>query len=99
MKDPKTQFIQCTLNPGDFLFLPALWWHRIELLSDSIDLGRKYLDKNNLQAHINLRMGEILALALNADAVKKSHPDLFDVVMKHAYTFANRLWVNLDQLR
>ncbi len=41
--EPTTELMQCTLKHGDVLYLPALWWHRIELLSDSIGLGRKCL--------------------------------------------------------
>lgn len=97
--DPTTELMQCTLKPGDVLYLPALWWHRIELLSDSIGLGRKCLDPENLQTHIKLRMGELLALALNADGVRESHPELFGVVVKRAHTFANRLGIDLAKLR
>ena len=55
--------------------IPALWFHRIELLSNSIGLGRKCLDESNLQMHIRLRMAELLALLLNQDEIKQSHPE------------------------
>jgi hypothetical protein len=99
VRDPKTQLMQCTLKPGEVLYLPALWWHRVELLSDSIGLGRKCLDERNLQAHIRLRMAELLSLALNPDEVRETHPELFNVVMKRARTWARRMDIDLSKLR
>jgi hypothetical protein len=99
LRDPKTELMRCTLKPGQVLYLPALWWHRVELLSDSIGLGRKCLDECNLQAHIRLRMAELLALALNADEVRKTHPELFNVVLKRAQTWAKRMDIDLSKLR
>jgi hypothetical protein len=67
--DPKTQILQCILKPGDVVYLPAQWWHRIQLLTDSIGLGRKCLDEVNLQRHTHLRFAELLSLALNHEYV------------------------------
>ncbi|MFJ7073490.1 cupin-like domain-containing protein [Streptomyces sp. NPDC098781] len=98
-KAPETQLMQCVLKPGDVLYLPANWYHRIELLTDSIGLGRKCLDEVNLQAHIRQRMTELLALALNPDEVKQTHPELFDVVLMRSRAWANRMNIDLSRLR
>ena len=97
--DPDTQLMQCVMEPGDVLYLPALWFHRIELLTDSIGLGRKCLDQKHLRLHIHQRMAELLALALNADEVKNTHPELFNVVMMRNRTWARRMNVDLSKLR
>ncbi len=97
--NPETQLMQCVLKPGDVLYLPALWFHRIELLSNSIGLGRKCLDESNLQMHIRLRMAELLALLLNQDEIKQSHPELFDVVMMRNRSWAKRMNIDLSKLR
>lgn len=96
---PNTGLMQFTMKPGDVLYLPANWYHRIELLSNSIGLGRKCLDEANLQTHIRQRMGELLALALNPDEVKETHPELFDVVLMRSRAWANRMNIDLSRLR
>lgn len=96
---PKTRLMRFVLRPGDVLYLPALWFHRIELLSDSIGLGRKCLDKANLRAHVRQRIGELLALALNPDELRVTHSELFDVVLARARALADRMDIDLSRLR
>lgn len=98
-KSSDTQLMRFVLNPGDVLYLPAWWYHRIELLSDSIGLGRKCLDEANLHAHIRQRVGELLALALNADELRRTHSELFDVVMTRAGILARQMNIDLSRLR
>jgi hypothetical protein len=98
-ESPDTQLMRLTLRPGDVLYLPAMWFHRIELRSDSIGLGRKCLDPANLRPHIRQRMTELLALALNPDEVKQTHPELFDVVMMRNRAWAKRMDIDLSKLR
>jgi hypothetical protein len=98
-ENTKTQLMQCVLAPGDVLYLPALWFHRIELLSNSIGLGRKCLDVSNLQTHVRQRMAELLALALNPEEIKTTHPELFNVVMMRNRTWAQRMNIDLSKLR
>ncbi|MBA3774510.1 MAG: cupin-like domain-containing protein [Ramlibacter sp.] len=96
---PDTELMQCVLEPGDVLYLPAQWFHRIELLEDSMGLGRKCLDPIHLQLHVRQRMAELLAIALNAEEVKKTHPELFNVVMARNRTWAGRMNIDLSKLR
>lgn len=96
---PDTQLMHAEIGPGDLLYLPALWFHRIELLTDSIGLGRKCLDVQHLRPHIHQRMAELLALALNAEEVKQTHPELFNVVMARNRTWAKRMSIDLSRLR
>ncbi|MFG2223429.1 cupin-like domain-containing protein [Streptomyces sp. NPDC048644] len=96
---PGTRLMRFVLRPGDVLYLPALWFHRIELLSDSIGLGRKCLDQAHLGAHIRQRIGELLALALNPDELRVTHSELFDVVIARARALADRMDIDLSRLR
>jgi len=98
LRDPATRLMQCVLRPGEALYLPALWWHRVELLSDSIGLSRKCLDPRHLQTHIRLRMAELLAVALNAAEVSRTHPELYPQVVRRAHTWAQRMNIDLSQL-
>jgi hypothetical protein len=99
LSSPDTQPYWFDLNPGDVLYLPANWFHRIELLSNSIGLGRKCLDEANLLTHMRQRMGELLALTLNYDEVKHTHPELVDVVIARNRAWANRMDIDLSRLR
>lgn len=98
-QDPDTSILQCTLNPGDLLYLPAQWWHRIELTQDSVGLGRKCLDERHLQSHIHQRMAELLSLLLNQDEIKEMNPELFNVVMSRNRAWAQRMNIDLKKLR
>ncbi len=97
--DPDAQMMQCVLEPGQVLYLPALWWHRIELMSDSIGLGRKCLDEINLREHVRLRLAELLPLALNHEGVRKVYPELYEVVMMRNRAWARLLEIDLERLR
>jgi hypothetical protein len=97
--DTGVQILQCTLKPGDVLYLPAQWWHRIELLSDSIGQGRKCLDEVNLQKYIHMRFAELLVLALNHDYVKEAYPELYKVVILRNQAWAKLMNVDLTKLR
>lgn len=99
VNDPRMQMMQCVLKPGDVLYLPAQWWHRIELLSDSIGQGRKCLDEVNLQNYTRMRFAEVLALALNNDYVKKAFPELYDVVVLRNQAWAKLMNIDLNNLR
>ena len=96
---PATRLTRVVLKPGDVLYLPAWWFHRIELLSDSIGLGRKALDEANLRLHIRQRIGELLALALNPEELRRTHSELFDVVMARGRALAHQMDIDLSRLR
>jgi hypothetical protein len=99
VNDPEVQIMHCVLKPGDVLYLPAQWWHRIELLSDSIGQGRKCLDEVNLQKYIHMRFAELLVLALNRDFAKEAYPELYDVVVLRNQAWAKLLNIDLRKLR
>lgn len=92
-------FFHVVCKPGDVIYLPALWWHRILLMSDSIGLGRKCLDQANLKEHMRLRLNEILALALNKEHIQKSHPEMFDGIIARNLAWAKLLNLDLNTLR
>lgn len=97
--DPATRIMHCVLKPGDVVYLPAQWWHRIELLTDSIGLGRKCLDEVNLQRHTHTRFAELLSLALNHEYVKEAYPELYKVVVLRNQAWATLLNIDLTKLR
>jgi hypothetical protein len=99
MASPNTQLHRFVLRPGDLLYLPAWWFHRIELLSDSIGLGRKAVDEVNLGLHVRQRIGELLAVVLNADELRVTHSELFDVVIARARAMAHQMDIDVSRLR
>lgn len=99
LDSPATRLTRFVLKPGDVLYLPAWWFHRIVLLSDSIGLGRKALDEANLRLHVRQRIGELLALALNPEELKVTHSELFDVVMARGRALAHQMDIDLSRLR
>jgi hypothetical protein len=99
VNNPDVQILQCVLKRGEVVYLPALWWHRIEILEDSIGLGRKCLDEVNLQKHTHMRFSELLSLALNHDYVKEAYPELYNVVILRNRAWAKLLNIDLTKLR
>jgi hypothetical protein len=99
IENPDTRIMQAELQPGDVIYLPAEWWHRIELKSDSIGQGRKCLDQANVQQHTRMRLAELMALALNHDHVKQTHPELYNVVVLRTRAWAKLLDIDLNKLR
>ena len=97
--NPETQIKQCVLKPGDVVYLPAQWYHRIELLADSIGQGRKCLDEVNLQKYTHMRFAEVLSLALNHDYIKEAYPELYKVVILRNRAWAKLLDIDLTKLR
>lgn len=97
--DPGTQLMHCVLRPGDVIYLPTQWWHRVQLLRDSVGLGRKCLDEVHLQKHVRMRLAELMALALNHEHVKAAHPELYKVVVMRTQTWAKLLDIDLNKLR
>lgn len=97
--DPETELHQFDLRPGDVLYLPANWYHRIELLTDSVGLGRKCLDEKNLLMHMRQRMNELLALLLNYHEVEKAHPELTPILITRNRAWAKRMGLDLSRLR
>lgn len=96
---PDTQLTRFVLRPGDLVYLPAQWLHRIELTTDSIGLGRKCLDKSNLRQHIRQRFGEMLAILLNPDELRQTHPLLVDVTIARARALAHQMDIDLSRVR
>jgi len=99
VNDPNVQILQCVLKPGDVLYLPAQWWHRIKLLSDSIGQGRKCLDEVNLQKYMHMRFAELLVLALNQEQIKEIYPELYKVVLLRNQAWAKLMNIELTKLR
>jgi len=95
----RDDFFHVVCKPGDVIYLPALWWHRILLQSDSIGLGRKCLDQGNLQEHVRLRLNEVLALALNQDNIRETHPEMIGGILARNQAWAKLLKLDLDTLR
>jgi hypothetical protein len=96
---PTREMRCCVLNPGEVVYLPARWYHRIELLTDSIGQGRKCLDEVNLQTYTRLRFAELLCLALNHDYIKEAFPELYKVVVLRNQAVAKLMDIDLRNLR
>lgn len=86
------------LKPGDVIFLPMGWYHRICLLDNCISLGMQSLDEKNLVGHVRERFSELIALALNGENLKKTEPTMYAVYINRTRQLCKALNVNLDRL-
>jgi hypothetical protein len=89
----------CVTRPGDVLYLPARWYHRLRLLEDSIGLSCGALDERNLAKHMRERLQEILPLAVNQDYLKEQFPGLTRLFINRYRAFANTMGIDLNSFR
>jgi Cupin-like domain len=89
----------CVTRPGDVLYLPARWYHRLRLLEDSIGLSCAALDERNLVAHMRERFHEILPLAVNQDYLKEQFPSLTRLFINRYRAFAKTMGIDLNSFR
>jgi hypothetical protein len=89
----------CVARPGDVLYLPARWYHRLRLLEDSIGLSCAALDERNLAEHMRERFHEILPLAVNQDYLKEQFPGLTRIFINRYRAFANTMGIDLNTFR
>ena len=96
---PAGNVLHCTLTPGDVIYLPMRWWHRVNLVEDSIAIGMQTLDERNLFVHMKARLQELLPIILNQEHIKKTYPDLYQITLTRLAVQAKRFGIDLTRTR
>ena len=96
---PGVDILHGVLGPGDLLYLPAQWWHRVSLLEDSIGIGMPALDERNLFCHMKARLQEFLPMILNQEQIKRDYPDLYQITIARLTAQAKRFDIDLTRIR
>lgn len=96
---PNVPVFYDVLQPGEIMFLPAGWFHRIQLLDNCISIGMQTVDEKNLYLHMRERMQEFLPMILNADYIKKHHPTFHQITLRRCLGIAKSMGIDLTKLR
>ena len=88
LNDPATKICYCDVQPGEILFNPSSWWHRIRCLSSSISINTQYVTDDLCVPYIQRILQILLSLSLeDKEAVKAKNPTLFN-----AYVARAKIW-------
>lgn len=98
-KKPNAKIWHCTLKPGDFIFLPCGWYHRVALLKDSISLSFQSLDQKNMGKHMHVLMQEMLPVILNGEYIRKTYPDRYEYMIPRWTRLAKAMGIDLTRFR
>lgn len=76
--DPRKRPLECTVEPGDILFVPHGWWHCVLNLDDgmSVALTQNYVSKSNLPdvlRFLRTRQQQISGCRDRAEAIPPEH--------------------------
>jgi ribosomal protein L16 Arg81 hydroxylase len=93
------KFYSIDHQPGEIVFLPANWSHRVKLLDNCIALSMQTLDEKNVREHLQAKFQELFPMALNGDAIKKKEPLLYQNSYMRNQGLAKMLKIDLNKLR
>ena len=91
--------LHAILSPGDVIFLPAGWYHRIQLIDNCIGLGLQVLDEKNMKIHMHAKFQELLPMILNSEFLKQKDPNQFQVAFKRNLALAKIMGIDLTRIR
>jgi len=97
-QDPASQITHCRLLPGEILFIPYQWWHRVDLIQDSISLHGLYTTQDLLPAYVKDMFAIPLATALNRDLLLEKNKMRFDINMMSCQVFAKLMGFNVNNV-
>lgn len=95
LADEKSEIKHCTLLPGELLFMPHKWWHRVRVLEDSISLHTLYVTQEILPRYLRDLFAIPLTTALNRDALIAKDPMRYDVNLMTCRAIAKLMGLKL----
>jgi hypothetical protein len=96
--DPTTTPMSCQLNPGDVMYIPSLWWHRVVTDEDAISLNVTHITDQLLPQFINASAGPMVALILNRELLKNKHQAIYNTSYERVLTHAKLMNLNIDNI-
>jgi hypothetical protein len=75
-----SQFSHAVLQPGDFLFFPSRYLHRVEVLENCISMSMSYIEERYIREFMKDCIGtKIVRFALDSEKIKKEDPIQFEL--------------------
>jgi len=91
LNDPKSQIMHCKLCPGEVLYMPNKWWHRVKVLEDTISMNTFYITDDILSLFLKDLIAIPVAAALNADLLKGDDMMRYNICMMRVKILAKLL--------
>lgn len=84
LNDPSNQVQHCVLSPGDVLYIPKSWWHRVKTIEKSICVSTTFVDYKDVPAFVKSQMIFGVLGWLNQEKMKKHDPGMYYQALKRA---------------
>ena len=88
MKTPENRPVHCTTRPGDLLYVPMGWWHRVRSLSPAINLSTNFVEKINIPNFVHELRVLCLIGWLSQDLLLEKDPGLQKIFHERARAMA-----------
>lgn len=91
IKDPRSEIMHVTLQPGEIVYFPSNWWHRTKILDSSISIHGLYVTKDIFAKYIKDMFAITLATALNPGLIYKTDEMRFHINELSCRVFAKMM--------
>jgi len=87
----RAKVFHCVLEPGELLYVPYHWWHRVRTLEDGISLSFHAVEEECARDHFRAVLGALIELALNGDAMRVADPARHEIATRRFREYAKLL--------
>lgn len=98
LKDPNTSPMHAVLKPGDSLYLPFHWWHRVRTIENAISMTINFVNETEVPYYINRMLSMPIAISLNHEFLKNHYPDYHKRCLERIITHAKIMNLNLENI-
>ena len=98
LDDPMTGALYATLEPGDIIYVPVHWWHRVQALDDNISMSYFIVNNEDYSSYINTFIVDFAAMILNKDLMLKYNPQHYRIMEERLRTMMTIMNFNVDDI-
>jgi len=81
---------ECTLEPGEMLFMPCLWWHHVVALENSITVNYNFFNRVNFSGYMTNLLRELPAIVAGMEKIPDAKAALGISWISKGFDFRDR---------